>query len=93
MLSKAELDDIWENTPYGHFSRIIKTRKGTRKYIVTTEAREVVVIDREVQEVWAKDHASAQRLVHSTAVNAIQRRLGRDRWDPKTSYVTTAKET
>jgi hypothetical protein len=90
-LSREELEDIWENKPYGYLSKLVKERKGTKKFIVTTEARRAVVVDQEVQEVWAKDHIAAQNKVHSTATNVLRRRLGFDMWDGSVSYTTRAK--
>lgn len=89
-LTRQELEDIWENKPYGHFSRLLKERKGTKKFIVTTEARQAVVVDKEVQEVWAKDYSAAQTKVHSAATLVLRRRLGLNLYDGSVSYVTKA---
>lgn len=91
-LTRQELEDIWENKPYGHFSRLLKERKGMKKFIVTTEALQAVVVDKEVQEVWAKDYSSAQTKVHSAATNVLRRRLGFNMWDDSVSYSTKAVE-
>ena len=89
-LTREELEDIWENKPYGFFDKMVKERKGTTKFIVTTEARKAAVVDKEVQEVWAKDYKSAQSKVHSAACNVLRRRLSANVWDDSVTYVTKA---
>lgn len=90
--TREELEDIWENKPYGYFSKLLKERKGTKKFTVTTQAKEWVVVDTETQEIWAKDHKSASSIAHYTNVNVLRRRLGRSTWDEKMTYSTTAVE-
>lgn len=69
------------------FQNIIKERKGTKKYIVTTEARKAVVVGAITQEVWAKDAATAQNKVHSTACDTLRKQHG----FTSLSFTTTAK--
>ena len=52
-LTRQELEDIWENKPYGYFAKMVKDLKGKKKYVVTTVAKKEVVVDTEVQTVWA----------------------------------------
>jgi hypothetical protein len=77
-LTRQDLEDIWENKPYGYFSKMLSTRKGKKKYRVMTEVRKtsVVVIDTDEQEVWAKDATAAQGLVHQQAVLRLRNKHG-----------------
>lgn len=38
MLSKEELDDIWDSKPYGYFTKYVKDNKGKKRYVVKTTA-------------------------------------------------------
>ena len=93
MLTRQELEDIWENKPHGYFPKMLKERKGAKKYIVTTEVRKtnVVTIDTIVQEVWAKNATTAQSLVHQAAVLKLRNTHGLSQWDGSVSYTTIAK--
>ena len=91
-LTRQELEDIWENKPYGYFSKMLKERKGTKKYIVTTEARMSSTVDQEVVEVWAKDYSDATRKATAKSVDVLRKRLGLGPWgNPSVNFVTTAK--
>jgi hypothetical protein len=91
-LTRQDLEDIWENKPYGHFAKMLKERKGTKKYRVTTEVRKtsVVVIDTDEQEVWAKDATAAQGLVHQQAVFRLRNKHGLAVWDSSVVFSTKA---
>lgn len=91
-LTRQELEDIWENKPHGFFAKMVKDLKGKKKYVVTTVANKVVVVDTEVQTVWAKDANAAQYIAHNTSVNTLRRRLGVDMWDRSMNYSTKAVE-
>ncbi len=41
MLTKAELDDIWETKPYGYFTKYMNDKKGKKRYVVKTIAYKV----------------------------------------------------
>jgi predicted N-acyltransferase len=90
-LTRQELEDIWENKPYGYFSKLLSERKGKKKYIVTTEVRKASIVGTIIQEVWAKDATSAQNIVHSTACNTLRQEHGFNAWEPSLSFTTTAK--
>ena len=90
--TREELEDIWENKPYGYFSKMVEDVKGKKKFIVTTDARKSVVVDTEVQTVWAKDAHQAQNIAHGAATNVLRRRLGFNMWDGSVSYSTKAVE-
>lgn len=90
-LTRQELEDIWENKPYGYFPKMLKERKGSKKYTVTTEARKASIVGAIIQEVWAKDATSAQNKVHSTACNMLRQEHGFNAWDTSLSFTTTAK--
>ena len=89
--TREELEDIWENKPYGYFSKMVKDIKGKKKFIVTTEARKSEVVDTEVQTVWAKDAHQAQNIAHGTNCAKIRVRLDAD-WNTAISYSTRAME-
>ena len=99
-LTRQELEDIWENKPYGYFAKMVKDLKGKKKYVVTTHVKKEVIVDTEVQTVWAKDAHSAQNLVHNTSVTALKRRLDGtlrrrlevNQWDSSMSFSTKAAE-
>lgn len=91
-LTRQELEDIWENRPYGYFAKMLKERKGTKKYRVTTEVRKtsVIVIGTDEQEVWAKDATAAQGLVHQQAVLRLRNKHGLAVWDSSVVFSTKA---
>jgi hypothetical protein len=41
MLTKAELDDIWETKPYGYFTKYMNDTKGKKRYVVRTTAYKI----------------------------------------------------
>lgn len=90
-LTRQELEDIWENKPYGYFAKMVKDLKGKKKFRVVTEATCSTVIDKEEQIVWAKDANAAQYLAHYDSCGKIRRRLAADDYR-KISYSTKAQE-
>jgi hypothetical protein len=86
MLTKTELDDIWETKPYGYFAKYVKDTKGKKRYSVKTTAYRVTVTEEILAEketlVLAKNPDEALR---STQLNntqlGIKQQLGLSTWD------------
>ena len=55
MLTKAEMEDIWQNKPVGYFSTFKKNFKGTKHYKIALEPYTYAKMQREVFEVRAKN--------------------------------------
>lgn len=89
-LTRQDLEDIWENKPYGYFSKMLSTHKGKKKYCVITELRKTSVIDTDEQEVWAKDATAAQSLVHQSATLRLRNKHGLTQWDGSVVFSTKA---
>ena len=91
MLSKQELDDIWENKPHGYFTKMVKATKGKKKYKIKTVAYRLneEVLGEEEAVVWAKDSKEAVSSVnHDVSVQTLRRRLSLPTWEPKVRYIT-----
>jgi len=91
MLTKQELDDIWDNKPYGHFTKLIKQYKGTKKYEVTVKAFRYEMIGEEKEVVRAKDSTAAQ--YHAEPIIArlcVNNNLWR--WDKSITFKSAAVE-
>lgn len=91
MFNKVELDDIWENKPYGEFTKLVKSTKGKTKYRIKTVAIKTVeeVLGEEESIVLAKDSKDAVSSVnHSRSVESLRRKLSLSVWDPKVRYIT-----
>ena len=54
MFTKQDLEDIWNNKPYGYFTNMMKNMKGKKKYRVLCTAYEEVDITKEESVVFAK---------------------------------------
>jgi hypothetical protein len=94
-VSRTDLDDIWENRPYGFMKEYIKRHKknkNNKKFIVTTIMRKTTIVDKIEQEVWALNDRSAQNLALDSNVRALRNKHNVDRWDSTISYSTIAKE-
>jgi hypothetical protein len=94
-ISRTDLDDIWENRPYGFMKEYIKRHKkskNNKKFIVTTFMRKTMVVDTITQEVWALTGTSAQSLALNSNMTTLRNKHNVDRWDSTISYSTTAKE-
>jgi hypothetical protein len=84
MLSKEELDDIWESKPHGYFTKYVKDTKGKKKYVVKTTAyriKEEVLGEKETV-VFAK--AFDEALKSASLENAklgLLRELGYPSWE------------
>lgn len=91
MFSKQELEDIWENKPYGYFAKKVKTMKGKTKYRILTVAYKTVeeVLGEEEAVVWAKDSKDALSSAnHYASVQVLRRKLSLPTWEPKVRYTT-----
>lgn len=91
MFSKQELDDMWENKPYGYFTKLTKGQKGKTRYKIKTVAYKVVeeVLGEEETIVWAKSSTDAVSSVnHNKSVGALRQRLSLNVWDSKVRYIT-----
>lgn len=55
ILTKAEMEDIWYNKPYGHFANVKQKFKGTKIYRIALEPYTYAKMQREVIEVRAKN--------------------------------------
>ena len=94
-VSRTDLDDIWENRPYGFMKEYIKRHKrskNNKKFIVTTIMRKTTIVDKIEQEVWALNDRSAQNLVHDQNITALRNKNNADRWDNTISYSTVSEE-
>ena len=54
-MTREEMEDIWENKPYGYFKNIVKTRKKLNKYKVRIRPYAYIWYDAEDLEVLAKN--------------------------------------
>lgn len=91
MLSKAELEDIWENKPYGEFTKLVKSTKGKKRYKIKTVAYKMIeeVLGEEETIVLAKDPKDAVSSVnHNRSVESLRRKLSLSVWDSKVRYIT-----
>lgn len=91
MFSKVELEDFWQNKPYGEFTRLAKSVKGKKKYKIRTTAYRAVeeTIGTRETEVWAKDYSDAiSRLNSETNRNTLMRELNLKSWDSSVKYKT-----
>jgi hypothetical protein len=89
MFSKQELDDIWENKPYGHFTPLKKSIKGKSKYKIKVTAHKVVEqeLGSEESVVLAKDHVDAiEGLNLSRARESLRLKLGLPSWSNGVRY-------
>lgn len=62
MLTKQDLEDIWNNKPYGYFTNMMKNMKDKKKYRVLCTAYEEVDIAKEESVVFAKSGNEAIKL-------------------------------
>lgn len=65
MLSKQELDDIWENKPYGYFTQLKKTlasKEKLNKYKITARQFKIEEVELATaeEEVYAKNQDAYQ---------------------------------
>ena len=91
VFSKAELDDIWENKPHGHFTKLVKSVKGKKKYKIKTVAIKTVeeILGEEESIVHAKNnHDALGRLNQERCVTALRPKHKLKPWDPSVRYKT-----
>ena len=89
-LTRQDLEDIWENKPYGYFSKLLTERKGKKKYRVTTQMQKWSVVDTDEQEVWAKDSTSAASQGLQPATLRLRNKHGLTTWDGSVSFSSKA---
>jgi hypothetical protein len=77
MLTKQDLEDIWNNKPYGYFTNMMKNMKGKKKYKVLCTAYEEVDIAKEESVVFAKSGNEAIRLASNDLRVSINKTLGK----------------
>lgn len=91
VFSKAELEDIWNNKPYGHFTKLVKSVKGKKKYKIKTVAYKTTeeVLGEGETIVLAKTRDDAiGRLNQEKCVTALRHKLKLQPWDPSVRYKT-----
>lgn len=59
-LTKAEMEDIWQNKPIGYFATLKKRLKDTKKYRLQLEPYTYNYLPKEIFEVRAKTIGDAQ---------------------------------
>lgn len=64
MLNRSELEDIWENRPYGYFQTLMKKSKGKKKYTLTCSIYRQSLIARESTVVYAKNATDAMGMTY-----------------------------
>lgn len=75
MLSKAEMEDIWNNKPVGYWERYKKTLKGTKEYKIKISPYTRNYLPEETFTVRAKNIADAQleaRSMYVTKYNTVR---------------------
>ena len=98
MLTKAELDDIWDSKPYGYFAKYVKDTKGKKRYSVKTTAYRVTVTEEVLAEketlILAKKPDEALRSAQLNNVElGIKRQLGLTSWDNTLRFKNTIVRT
>jgi len=96
MFTREELEDLWNNKPYGEFTRLKKERKGKRKYLLTCTAYKRITVTSMSTEVYAKDPYEAR----SNHENSLRMRMQQtlrtehniDTWDSTVSYQYTVAQ-
>jgi hypothetical protein len=84
MLTKAELDEIWDSKPYGYFAKYVKDTKGKKKYVIKTTAYKIKeeVLGEKETVVFAK--AQYDAVMSASLENAklsLLRELGYPSWE------------
>lgn len=80
MFTKQQLDDMWQNMPYGEFSRLKKNAKGKKKYNVTCVMTKSAEVSRTSIEVYAKDASAAIDSVSYSLKQKLMRENGATSW-------------
>lgn len=90
--TREELEDIWQNKPYGHFTKVQKQIKGKKRFLFTVKAYKTVEIESETVEVWAKN-ANEVCCTYGLDLNKrIRARLGFEGWPENISFKYFPKE-
>jgi len=88
MLTKADLDEIWETKPYGYFSKYVKDTKGKKKYVVKTTAYKIKeeVLGEKETVIFAKTQDDALRSADlQNAKLTLLREFGYPSWEAYTT--------
>jgi hypothetical protein len=84
MLTKAEMDDIWDSKPYGYFTKYVKDTKDKKKYVIKTtvyKIKEEVLGEKETL-VFAKDQNDALKSASLENIKlGLLRELGYPSWE------------
>lgn len=74
VLSKAEMEDIWQNKSVGYFQNLKKTLKKSKRYKVMLEPYSIIRHEVIVKEVIASDKQSAVWQVKNEAGKIVRER-------------------
>jgi hypothetical protein len=83
MFTREELEDIWQNKPYGYFVNQVKAMKGKKKYKIKITAKKIVKEELGSIEgvVYAKDLSSATSGVQAVTLKSqLLRNLNLSSW-------------
>ena len=86
MFTKQQLDDMWQNMPYGEFSRLKKNAKGKKKYNVTCIAHKQVEVGKTSATVYAKDSTAAINSISNQLRSKLNLELGLSQWSKEYTY-------
>jgi hypothetical protein len=93
MFARGELQDIWDNRPYGYFTQEVRQRKGKSRYVVTCFAYRT--IKQPVGDVSMEIFASSMEAATKQASSSLRAHLVREKqigpWDNDITYTFTAK--
>lgn len=64
MFTRSELEDIWNNQPYGYFQKMMHQQKGKKKYKLTCLAYRQTLIAQEDAVVYAKNKTAAEAMTY-----------------------------
>ena len=89
MFTREELEDIWQNKPYGYFHQQLKNTKGKKKYKIKITAYKTEKIELGSLEtiVLAKDASDATGSINvNNAKTTLMLKLNLGKWDPTIQY-------
>jgi alpha-mannosidase len=92
IFTKEELEDIWQNKPYGYFHQQLKSIKGKKRYKIKITAYKTEKIELGSLEtiVLAKDASDATGSVNvNAAKSSLMLKLNLGKWDPTTTIQYT----
>ena len=91
MFTREELEDIWNNKPYGYFKKEYAKIKDMNRFEVTTVAYKLVEVAKETNIVFAKNTKAA--IASDYAVKAkMKRDLGENQWTTNLQFSTKATQ-